>query len=205
MKLKLSFKVHFYSCIRSYIVFGIFLLLSIGLKYIFNIDDNIYLSYIITSGCLFSIMLGIYEYLMVLHTYLNFHPNPRAFWLQSIFANLINSLLCLLVTIIINLILLIISNTPLLVDNMSQILILYIFAYSIGSIGYVLLHKVKYFQIIVIIILVICLIFLGNIINKGLLDFISFYLSNKLICLIPLLLSIIFDGLILLRLKRFIK
>ena len=205
MKLKLSFKVHFYSCIRYYIVFSILVLLSIGLKFIFNIDDNIYLSYIITSCILFSIMLGINEYLMVLHTYLNIHPNPRSFWLQSIFANLINSLLCLLLTILINLILLITNATPILAESLAQILILYIFAYSIGAIGYVLLHRVKYFQIIVIIILVICLVFLGSIINKGILDFISLYLTNKLICLIPLFLSMIFEGLILLRLNRFIK
>ena len=205
MKLKLSFKVHFYSCFRYYLGYLVLVVLSLILKFTLNIIDSTYLAYIILSGLLFSIILGVYEYLIVLHTYLNFQSNPRAFWVSSIFANIINGIICLFITFIFNVILYISSNTPIIFGNLAELLILYIFAYSLGEVGYIILHRVKYLPVIIIIVLAIALIFFGSLIHNGLLKLISFYLESKLLCLIPLALAIGLNFLILFRLKRFIK
>lgn len=205
MKLKLSFKVHFYCCFRYYIAYAILLALSLILKYLLPIEDNIYSSYIILSGLLFSGILGVYEYLIVLHTYLNFQPNPRAFWLQSIFANIINSIVCIIILILFNTIILLSGGSIMIFDNIGTVIILFIFTYSLGAFGYVMLHRIKYLTYISIIVLIILVIFFGNIIHNGLLNFVTFYLTHKIICLIPLALATIFQILILFRLKRFIK
>ena len=205
MKLKLSFKVHFYCCFRYYIAYAVLLALSLILKFSLPIEDNTYFAYVILSGILFSTILGVYEYLIVLHTYLNFQPNPRAFWLQSIFANIINSIVCLVITLIFNIILLIASNYQINASSLIGITCLYIFTYSLGALGYVLLHNIKYLNFIAIIILVIALIFFGSLIHNGLLNIVTFYLDHLLLSLIPFLLAAIFEVLILFRLKRFIK
>lgn len=205
MKLKLSFKVHLFSCFRYYLIYFILLVLSFILKLILKFDSQTYLSYVIISGILFSIVLGTYEYLVVLHTYLNFQPNTRSFWLSSIFANLFNSIVCLLLVFIVNLILLIANSINLLGIAFIQTIVLFIFAYSLGTIGYIFLRRIKYLGYISIIILIICLFFFGSAIQTGVLNAINYYLSNIIICIIPLILTIIFEGLILFRLQRFIK
>lgn len=204
MKLKLSFKVHFLSSYLYYIIYISLVLLSLILKFTLNIDNDLYLTYIILSGAIFSIILGIYEYLIVLHTYLNFQPNPRMFWIHSLLANLVNALICLLLFIIINLITLS-TGASFKIDEISLILIIYIFAYSLGSVGYVFLHRIKYLLPISIIILICLLIFLGSIIQEGLLNGLSYYFNHKVLCLIPLALAIIANALILARLNKFIK
>lgn len=204
MKLKLSFKVHLYSCLRFYIAYIILIGLSLILKYIANIDNGLYYSYVIIASTLFSIILGIYEYLIVLHTYLNLQPNPRAFWVQSIFANLINSIICMLVVLIINVILLA-SGYSMYFNLILPMLILFIFAYSVGALGYVLLHRIKYLNVVSIIVLVIALIFAGHIIHDFIILILNHYLTLILPQIILFILSIIFEGLIIFRLNRFIK
>lgn len=205
MKLKLSFKVHFYSSLRYYLYYLIILALSLILKYTLDIDYGMYLGYIIISAFLFSIILGVYEYLIVLHTYLNFQPNPRAFWIQSIFANIINSIICIIVTLLFNTILFITTDCNLHFGMVAPLFILYLFGYSIGSLGYVFLHRIKYLTVILIITLLVALVFFGQIFNSWLILLVAYYLERYIIWIIIFLLTIMAEAIIILRLNRFIK
>lgn len=205
MKLRLSFKVHLYSSFRYYLYYLIILALSLILKFTLKIDSGIYLGYIMISAFLFSIILGVFEYLIVLHTYLNFQPNPRAFWIQSIFANVINSLICVVITLLFNVILFITTDFHLLFSTIPPLFILYLFGYGMGSLGYVFLHNIKHLTIILIIVLLVALVFFGQIFNGWLVLLIAYYGEHYIIWIILLGLTIISEAIIILRLKRFIK
>jgi len=206
MKLKLSFKVHFYSNYRYYLYYLAIVALSLILKYSLNIDYGIYLGYIMISTFIFSILLGIYEYSIVLHTYLNFQPNPRAFWIHSIFANIVNSIICIIITIIFNLIMKFTTEcTHIYAGAIIPLLILNLFGFSIGSLAYILLHRGENLPFITIIILLVALVFFGQVFNSWLVLLISYYLERFLIWIILLCLTIASEAIIILRLKRFIK
>ena len=202
MRLKLSFKVHFYSCIKYYLVFVAIAALMLVLKYIFDIRSELYLVYMIFSSLLFSIILGVYEYSTIMPTYLNFHPNPRVFWIQSIFANIINSIICLLITLMFNLILVLTKSF----DNMLfraalPFLISFMLAYSSSSLCYVLLHKVKFLSIVVIIALIILMLFFNQFITNWLASFIKFGLEKFIIWIVLMAIIISSNALIFIRLK----
>lgn len=203
MKLKLSFKVHFYSCIGHYLAFLAISSLVLVLKYIFDVSSEFYLVYMLFSSFLFSIILGAYEYSTIMPTYLNFHPNPRVFWIQSIFANIINSIICLLITLMFNLILVLTKSF----DNMLFIAILpflisFMFAYSVSSCCYALLHKAKYLSIIIIIVLVILMLFFNKSIINWLFTIMKFGLEKFIIWIILMVIIISSNAIIFIRLKN---
>ena len=206
MKLKLSFKVHFYSNYRYYLYYLAIVALSLILKYTLNIDYGIYLGYIMISTFIFSILLGIYEYSIVLHTYLNFQPNPRAFWIHSIFANIANSIICIVITLLFNILMLLTTEcNHILFGTIAPLFVLNLFGFSVGSLAYILLHRVENLPIITITILLVALVFFGQIFNNWLVMLISYYLERYLIWIILLCLTIASEAIIILRLKRFIK
>ena len=205
MKLKLSFKVHFYSCFRYYLVYFAIIALTLIPKFLIPVDDAIYLLCVLISAIVFSIILGVYEYLIVLHTYLNFQPNPRAFWIQSIFANIINSIISFVFLLIINLILTIVDQERFHIAEFSLTFITFMFAYSLGQVAYIYLQRVKYLSLIGIVALIFIIIFFGSTVQNGLLMITNYFLTQKVLYLIPLFLTILFEFLTLIRLNRFIK
>ena len=206
MKLKLSFKVHFYSNYRNYLYYLIIASLSLILKYTLDVDWGIYIGYIMISAFIFSILLGIYEYSIVLHTYLNFQPNPRAFWIHSIFANIVNSIICIVITLLFNVLMLLTTEcNHILFGTIVPLFVLNLFGFSVGSLAYILLHRGQNLPFITIIILLVALVFFGQVFNSWLVMLVAYYLERYLIWIILLCLTIASEAIIILRLKRFIK
>ena len=179
MKLKLSFKVHFYSNYRNYLYYLIIASLSLILKYTLDVDWGIYIGYIMISAFIFSILLGIYEYSIVLHTYLNFQPNPRAFWIHSIFANIVNSIICIVITLLFNVLMLLTTEcNHILFGTIVPLFVLNLFGFSVGSLAYILLHRGQNLPFITIIILLVALVFFGQVFNSWLVMLVAYYLER---------------------------
>lgn len=203
MKFKLSLKIHFFSCFYLYLIFLGFIIISYTANALFSLWEN-YAIIFVLSSCLFSLCLGIYEYSVVLKTYLNFHSNTTIFWYHSIIVNIVNTLILLSISLIINLVSSLLSIASSNYLELSMFFVVYLLSFSSGAIGYISIYKVRSLAISTIILFALIIILFGKE-AQSFLYRISSFNNYPWLSLVFLITSILLYIIIYIRIKKFIK